>query len=64
MYFIFAGKIFASVNVVCPKKRIKRVILGDNNIRMKQICEIAASELIRTYKLTVSLVLNVTSEED
>lgn len=30
---------------------------------MKQVCEIAASELIRTYKLTVSLVLNVLSAE-
>lgn len=59
----FTGKIFASVNIVCPKERYKRVILGEDNTRMKQICEIAATEIIRTYKMNVSLVLNVISEK-
>lgn len=59
----FAERIFACVNVVCPSKRIERLVSGSKNNRMQQIAETVTSELIRLYQYNVGIVINVMSHE-
>lgn len=60
---LIADRIFAFVNVVCPTKRIERLVSGSKNNRMQQISESATSELVRLYRFSVSLVINVICRE-
>lgn len=61
--FQFSDRMFASVNVVCPSKRIERLVSGSKNNRMQQISETVTSELVRLYQMSVSLVINVISRQ-
>lgn len=61
--FIFTEKMVVHVNIICPTERIKRLVRGADNGRIKQILEIVTSDLVRLYKYTVALTLNVISKE-
>lgn len=52
------------VNVICPNKRIEKLVSGENNGKLKQISEVATSDLVKVYKKTVSLVVCVKSEDN
>lgn len=56
-------EIVAHVNIICHTERLVRLVRGSNNDRVKLMCEIVTSDLVRMYKLTVSLSINVIAEQ-
>jgi len=63
-YNVHKGHIFTSVQVICPTERIERLVCGVENGRIKQITEIATSDLVQTFQKPISLTISVKSKSN
>lgn len=54
------NKIFASVIVSCPSKRIENLVCGAGDGKLRQITDRVTSDLIEFFQLPVSLTLTTT----
>lgn len=51
------NKVFASVIVTCPNKRIEMLVCGVGDGKLRQITDRVTSDLIQSFKVPVSLTL-------
>lgn len=51
------NKIFASVNVYCPSKRIENLVCGMGDGKLRQITDRVTSDLIQSFQLPVTLTI-------
>ncbi|XP_005189160.1 GTPase Era, mitochondrial [Musca domestica] len=57
-YNVHNDTIYASVEVVCPTKRVERLICGESNGRLKQITERVTSDLVETFGKPISFTIS------
>ncbi|XP_037825223.1 GTPase Era, mitochondrial [Lucilia sericata] len=56
-YSVDNNTIYASVEVICPSKRIERLICGESNGRLRQITERVTSDLVETFGKPISFTI-------
>lgn len=56
------GKIYASVQVTCPTKRIERLVSGESSGKLRQITERVTSDLVETFGVPISLTISTNVE--
>lgn len=61
-YSVDKGKIFASVLVTCPNKRVEKLVCGVGNGKLRQITECVTSDLIETFVAPISLTISTMSK--
>lgn len=59
----FSDTIYASVEVICPTKRIERLICGESNGRLRQITERVTSDLVETFGKPISFTIATRAKE-
>ncbi|XP_013098495.1 GTPase Era, mitochondrial [Stomoxys calcitrans] len=62
-YNVDRNTIYASVEVVCPTKRIERLICGESNGRLRQITERVTSDLVETFGKPISFTISTRPKE-
>ncbi|KAM7343599.1 GTPase Era, mitochondrial [Cochliomyia hominivorax] len=62
-YSVDNNTIYASVEVVCPSKRIERLICGESNGRLRQITERVTSDLVETFGKPISFTIATKPKE-
>ncbi|XP_073844256.1 GTPase Era, mitochondrial [Musca autumnalis] len=62
-YNVHNNTIYASVEVVCPTKRVERLICGESNGRLKQITERVTSDLVETFGKPISFTISTRPKE-
>ncbi|XP_065367864.1 GTPase Era, mitochondrial [Calliphora vicina] len=62
-YSVDNNTIYASVEVICPSKRIERLICGESNGRLRQITERVTSDLVETFGKPISFTIATRPKE-
>ncbi|XP_075167216.1 GTPase Era, mitochondrial [Haematobia irritans] len=62
-YNVDKNTIYASVEVVCPTKRIERLICGESNGRLRQITERVTSDLVEMFGKPISFTISTRPKE-
>lgn len=61
--YFWLGTIYASVEVICPTKRIERLICGESNGRLRQITERVTSDLVETFGKPISFTISTKAKQ-